>query len=678
MPVEVAPNRIELSSLLGGYAPDPEEGSLQPDQTPDVTNLLPDVNSGALELRKGFSRLSAGRASALTDTHYLRHLNYYEFISSGSRKRYLIAIMTSGTDASANNIQVWAYDLANNTFSRIDTAGRSWAKAKTEHWYAIVEGTYYGGTRGEEIYSWDGTTWDANPTTPSVRTWVDDKGDSAGDPDDFYAKDYAFKKGQKVLYSSKYYSTLRGIRYDTWEASEKYIKGKRVSRKVDHGTYTYWRSFECTKEHTSSAANRPGDGTDTSASREAWRNIRLKNIKDEDSEITRDWAYMPLPGKGVVGVYHGFRLWVRHDDSDNWARLQYSAPAKPEKDSLISDLDWRPTDWAPVDDDQGDGGGWFTVPFAKGDAIRALHSYGQYLLIFGRWESFVLAGTNEQSWNLRPLGKIGAIGPQSVTEHDGLVYFWSPEGTLNVTDGTSWQEVPGMDKVREHIKDRTDQLMVGADSFNWHPVLQSYGAFIWMALPDNDGTDETLVYHPSTESFWKLDIPILDMAVGEKGRAQRMWFSTAITLAGSTQTPTIFEYKDDPGNETYTDDDWAGGSSTLTSDIAYSWRSSWFRFGTTRQERRLRRLWALVTGEAAHSMTIIAYRNFAISTLTTVARTLTGQATQEAEYVEGKVGQTKAGYAFGVKLSGSANAQLAIHGVGLDTEPIRTRFHKNT
>lgn len=674
MPVEVPPNRIELSSLMGGFAPDPEEGSLPLDQTPDVLNLLPDVNAGALELRKGFTRLSAGRISALTDTHYLRHLNYYETIDSGARKRYLIAVLTNGTDAAANNIRIYAYDLGADTFTRIDTAGRSWAKAKTEHWYAIIEGTYYGGTRGEEIYSWHPTDgWNATPTTPSVDTWVDTTGNGIAASGE-KARDYAFKKGQKVLYSSKYYSALRGIRYDTWESGEHYSKGKRVSRKVDHGVDTYWRSFECIKQHTSATTNRPGDGTVDPTT--YWKNIRLKNIKDEDSEITADWAYMPLPGKGSVGAYHGFRLWVRHDDSDNWARLQYSAPAKPEKDTLISDLDWRPTDWAPVDDNQGDGGGWFTVPFQKGDAIRALHSYGSYLLIFGRWESFVLAGTNEQTWNLRPLGKIGAIGPQSVTEHDGLVYFWSPEGTLNVTDGTSWKEVPGMEKVREYIKDRTDQLMVGADSFNWHPTLQSYGAFIWMALPDNDGTDRTMVYHPTTESFWLLDLPILDMTVGEAGRAQRMWFSTAITLAGTTQTPTVFQYKDDPGNETYTDDDWEGGSSTLTGDITWNWRSAWFTFGTVRNERRLRRLWALVSGEAASSVTVIGYRNFIISTTTTASRTLTGQATAQAEYVEGKVGQTTYGHSFGVKLSGTANAQLAIHGIGIDTEPLRTRFNR--
>jgi hypothetical protein len=167
------------------------------------------------------------------------------------------------------------------------------------------------------------------------------------------------------------------------------------------------------------------------------------------------------------------------------------------------------------------------------------------------------------------------------------------------------------------------------------------------------------------------------MAVGEKGRAQRMWFVSPITLAGSTQTPTVFEYKDDPGSETYTDDDWEGGSSTLTDDIDYSWRSAWFSFGLAHNQRRLRRVWALVAGEAAHAVSLNMYRNYSTTAITTTSRTLTGQATRQAEYIEGKVGQTTQASALGMKLSGSANAQFAIHGVGLDTEPIRTRFHRN-
>jgi hypothetical protein len=671
MPVEIAPNRIELSQLLGGFAPDPEEVQLPLDHSPDVLNLLPDPGSGSLELRKGFARLSAGRIDSLSGTHYIRHVNYYEVIVSGARKRYLVCVLTSGTDAAANNVQIWVYDLVADTFTRVDTVGRSWSKAKTEHWFAIVEGTYYGGTRGEVIYSWHPTTgWDADPTTPDVREWQDDTGNSI-DTATEYGKNFAFKKGLKTEFNGKYYSALRGIRFKTWEVDERYNKGERVSRKVNHGSSTYWRSFECIKTHTSSTVNRPGDGSGTPT--DFWKNVKLKNIKDEDGDITSDWAYMPLPGKGVVGVYHGNRLWVRHDDSDNWARLQYSAPAKPEKDTLISDLDFRPTDWAPVDDNEGDGGGWFTVPFAQGDAIRALYSMGSYLIICGRWESFVLSGTNEQTWTLRPLGKMGCIGPNSIAEHNGTVFFLSPTGELVMTDGTSIQVAPGFEKVREWVKLRTDLLYTGA--LLSQPSVVSYGGFVVMSMQDDTSTDYTLVYHPDTASFWLWDIPMRGIAVGQKSKANRLYFSNAVT-AQAGERPCVYQLTDDPGNEAYVDDDADGSSASAeTNDITFRFRTGWFQFGVTRNERRLRRLWALVSGETGEQVTVATHKNFEEgSDTTTVDRTLVGSA--QGEFIEGKVGQTNVVYALGVKVSGTANAALAIHGVGIDTEPQRpARFH---
>lgn len=670
MPITVQPNRIELSEFFAGFMPDGEEGSLPLTGSPDTLNFMVDKSTGALELRKGYSRLSAGRLDIAG--FYIRHVNYYECIDSGTRKRYLICILTNGTDAAANNIRIYAYDLINNTFTRIDTAGRSWAKAKTEHWYAIVENTYYGGTRGEVIYSWHPTDgWNADPTTPSVDTWVTATGNSVAASGE-KSKNYAYKKGMKVLYDSKYYSAARDMRFKTWESGEHYRKGERVSRKVDHGTRTYWRSFEAIQAHDSDATNRPGDGSGSPG--DYWKNLRLKDIEDEDGDLTDDWLYMPLPGKGVVGTYHGFRLWVQNSDADNRGRVQYSAPAKPERDALIADLDFRPTDWAPVDDNDGDGGGWFTVPFSKGDAVRGLYSYGTYLIIAGRWQTFVLAGTNEQTWTLRELGKIGAIGQAAITEHDGLVYMLSPTGSLYVTDGTSAQEAPGMEKVREWLKDRVDQLMIGEDSYNWHPSIESYGGYLWIALPDNDGSDYTLVYDPSTESFWLTDLPVLSMAVGEKGRAQRAWFSAPITGA-SGERPVVYQYQDDPGNEVYTDDDPDGSNSSAeTNDITFRYRTAWIQFGTTRNERRVRRAWALVTGETGETVTVNTYRNFEDgSARTTVDRTLVG--TAQAEFLEAKVGVTDS-YAVGLRVNGTANAQLALHGFGADTEPRRVRFHR--
>lgn len=669
--MEVAPNRIELTELSGGYAPDPPEASLAPNQSPDVFNLLPDPGTKSAELRKGFTRLSAGRLSALAASHYIRHVNYYETYVSGARKRYLVCILTDGT-SNSNNVRVYVYDLLADTFTRVDTAGRTWANPKTEHWFTIIEGTYYGGTAGEKIYSWHPTAgWNADPTTPNVKDWQDDVDDAINTATE-YARDYAYPNNTIVKSGAKYYKVARGIRYKKWNVDDSYTKGELVSRKAVWGaTTTYWKSFKCIKSHEATAAKAPGTGADWKT---YWKKVRLTNILDDDSEITQDWFFNPLPAKTTAGVYHGTRLFLRRNDEDNRSRLQYSAPAKPERNQEIADLTWRPEDWAAVDNTRGDGGGWLDVPFSqKGDAIRALVSYGSYLLIFGRWQTYVLSGLNENSWTLRKLGDFGALGPQSAIEHQGLVYSLSAHGTLAVTDGTTQEEVPNMGVVREWLKDRIDKIMVGEDTFNWHPAVLSYGRFVWVTLPDNNGTDRTLVHDPETNSFWNTNLRILDAAVGEKGRTQRMWFSAPITGAAG-QSPTLFQYKDDPGNELWTDDDWQGGASTLTDGIVWRYRAAWMQFGATRNERRIRRVWALIGNGGTQNITIDQYRNYSTSSAaTTVTRALAGS--PEAQFVEGKSSMADS-HAVGIKVSGTSSVEVSLQGLGVDTEPRRTRYHK--
>ncbi len=682
MPIEIAPNRIELSDLSGGFTPDPAEAAVGMSGSPEVLNLLPLAFQNELRLRYGFARESAGRVSALSASHYIRHLSYYEVIVSHARKRYIMAVFSNGTNNSANNIRIYAYDLDNNTFTRVDTAGVSWAKAKRDMWSAVVEGTWYFGTRGEAVVSWHPTTgYDATPFTPNVDTWVNSTSPGAGEK----AKDYAFKKGNQVLFSGAYYNAKKDNRYDVWDDGHRYRNGNRVSRKATVGGELYWRSYECIKQHTAGTdADQPGTGANTDT---YWRKIRLQNILDDDSEVTRDWTLNPTPRKSGVGTYHGGRMWVRDDDDDQTGRVQYSAPAKPEEGAVIADLVWDPTDWAAVDDNEGDGGGWFTVPWSgKADGIRALHSFGTYLIIAGRWQSYVLAGLNESTWTLRKLGNYGALSNDAVCELDGLVYMLSRQGVLVHTDGTQIEPVPGSEKIRKYLKDKIDTVLnTGGDDDNdtdqnWFANVRAHDGYVWISLPVPSGTSITIVYDPRTQSFWKLDLPILAMTIGEAKGVERLWFSTAITGA-ATQVPTLFRYTDDPGSEAYVDDDWqAVSGSASTTDIPWTYRSAWFQFGMTRNERRIRRAWALVGGEAASTVVVRLFRNFingSSSYATTVTRTLTGQATRQAEFVEAKVsGSGHPSYAEGIRVSGSANAALSVHGVGIDTEPVRTRYHK--
>lgn len=673
MPFEVAPNKIELAEVQGGYAPDALESQVPLNASPDALNVFP--RAQGLELREGFTRLSAGRLVSLAASHWIRHANYYEVIDGGSRKRYIMCVLTNGLSA-ANNVRVYAYDLVNNTFTRVDTVGKNWGRSDTEHWYAIIEGVYYGGTRGEPIYSWHPTDgWNADPTLPSADTWVNSTNPGAGEK----ARNFAFKKRDQVKFGTKYYKASRDIRYDTWDNDQHYSKGDKVSRYVDAGSGdTYWHSYKCIDGHNSSSATTaPGTGATYT---DFWEQIKLSNILDDESNVTEDWTENPIARKSAVGAYYGNRLFVRTDDDDNWARLQYSAPANPEVDSDIADLDFNPTSWDPVDSFRGGGGGWFTVPFSgKGDAIRALYSYGTYLIIAGRWQSFVLAGTDEATWTLRKLGEYGAVGPQAIAELDGLVYMVGRHGYLVRTDGTQIEPVPGMEKIKKYLKQKLDTV-IGSNDANWYPTVVAHDGKIWISLPVPAGSDnQTLVYDPETESFWKLDIPALDMTTGELSGVSRLFFSTAISGAAS-QSPCLFQLKDNAGAEVWTDDDWQATSGTAaTSDITWRWRSAWFQFGITRIQRRIRRVWALVSGEASSTVAVTMYRNFNPNTaVTTGSRTLGGTATYDAEFVEGKVGQSGTmAHAVGVKLNGTANDRVGIHGVGVDTQVIRTRYKRS-
>lgn len=670
--VEIAPNRIDLSQLTAGWMPDLVESRIQGDGTPDVMNML--ISSGGeVELRKGFARITSGDITSLVSGHWIRNVNYYETILSYNRKRYLVCVLSNGQDA-ANNVQIWVYDLVAGTFTRKDTPGVTWNKPNFEHFGLVIEGVFYGGSLGDKIYSWDPTNgWDSDATLPTADTWVNNISPGAGEK----AKDYAFKKSDVLLKGSKYYKPDKDIRFTEWETDEHYNKGEKVSRKAAIGGYTYWRSYQCTRSHRSGTdADQPGTGANTNT---YWKVVRLENILDTDSDITKDWSENPIARKSETAAYHGNRLFVRNGDSDNWARVAYSAPAAPEKNADIADLLFDPTDWSPTKDNDGQSGGWFDIPFSgKGDAIRAMLSFGNYLIIAGRWQSYVLAGLNDSSWTLRKLGNWGATSQQAICEMDGFVYMLGRHGTLTVTDGTQIQPVPGMDNIQLWMKERLDDVLT--DTNNWFPTLVPHLGKLFISLPrhSNGALGETLVYDTKTGSFWLLDLPILDMTTGEYAGTENLWFSTAITGA-TGEVPTLFLYKDDAGNEVYTDDDWQAVSGTPSTDaIPWHWRSAWFQFGMSRNERRVRRVWALVAGDTTNTVTFKVFKNFVTTALTSVSRTLQSTGTRESEFIEGKVGQSgHSTYATAIQLSGSATDRTAITGLGIDTEPLRVRFKRD-
>jgi hypothetical protein len=691
VPVEIAPNNIEIDRLDGGFAPDTPESGLPANASPDMLNLLLERGAVAPETRKGFERLVAGQSS-LTG-HYVKNLHYYETIAGGQRFRFLIAVMSTGA-AGSDNVQLWAYDLSEDTFERIDDAGRAWNQPKSPHWGIVTSGkdpvdgtaTYFGGVRGDAIYSWHPITgWDDDPTAQSedLLEWVDDINDDVDTASEI-ARDHAFKQGQQVVFEGEAYSHLRDLKFDKWDSDESYKVGDRVTRRHTWASVSgYPKSFECIKGHNAGTNNAPGTGDGW---RSFWKKVKSPPIYDDDDEITDAWTPAQNGVQGSVGVWYGDRLMVRRDNENERSLVQYSAPLftsanQPgKKDKKIADLIWNPRDWAEVDTIEGEGGGHFYVSSGKGDAIRGMYPMGNYLVISKRWSSHVLSGRSEATWSQRRLGEYGVVAAQCMTECDGMVYGLSHNGTLWMTDGTSQREVPGYEKTREYIKERIDRLLQNNDASdeddeNWFPTIWSYDHKVWISLPDelDAGTpdDVTLVYDPAVEqgSWWKLDLPVLAAVVGASNRASRLFFATAKRSGKAT----LFQYADDPGDLVYTDDDPLGGDTPLTDAIPWHYKTAWLQWGLAHRNRRIRRTWALA--KSAVSVTLAGYQNFESSSQWT--RTDTVESGQGSTHFEGKtLGHPVS--AFALKVSGTAaTGGPAIIGYGVDTEPIRRRFRRN-
>jgi hypothetical protein len=268
--------------------------------------------------------------------------------------------------------------------------------------------------------------------------------------------------------------------------------------------------------------------------------------------------------------------------------------------------------------------------------------------------------------------EIGTLGGRSFVVHGGLVYLLSPDGGLYVTDGTRIEPAQGSDKVRQYINDRLDAQLATDDTINWLPSMQVFQDFIYISLTAEENDPITLVYHPTTGSFWPTNLPILDSCVGRVEGEQKFWF-----IPTSEDGLAVYELMTDPDEATFATDIPISDPVGIPQAIAWNIRSAWIQFGTTRNERRLRKVWGFVYGEDAHTVDVDTFRNFDIDTpLTTVTRTL-GRNPAFAEFVEGLVGQTNTMYSVAVELSGEASADFTVYGFGVDTEPHRFgRFHR--
>lgn len=651
------PNLIEVSDFRGGWSPDGVPESVDGSGLLDVLNLVPDVQSGALVTRKGFLRLREKLVAS--PSHYVKHV--FNFLASD--EHYIVTVVTDGT-ANANNVRLYAIKLSDMTVTRMDTSGTTWSRPLANHWGMGIDNIWYGGSRGNEMYSWDpsGPTWDAEAGIGNWKDWAALRDDDV-DLTTEYPKDYAWLGNERVVHGGDVYMPADDIRYKDWEEDQHYHRGDLVSRKhIWDTTNSYYKSFRCIDAHVANDVDkRPGTGADTDL---FWEQVKLGPPTDEDGNTTDDWLFVPVAAKTSVAGWHADRLFMRYDDQGDRSRLLYSAPVRTEKGKDVPDVVFDPKNFAPGSSRRGAGGGWMS--FNDGThhgTIEALRSYGQYLIVFKRRVVWAVSGSDDSTWNVRRIAvNSGIVGGEAHVEHDGLVYFLSDDG-LSVTDGTTVEDAPGNEKVQNYLRGRMDELMPNAD---YDPTMHSFDRYIFISLPDTGASagsqHVTLVYEPVTGSFWKTDLPIGDAANYRISGISHLAISTPPTYdVASNEGPLVYEYTG------LTDDD--GGSAADKTQVAVSWymRTAWWPFGSAREDRRIRRVWASIKGAATYTLT--AYRNWSNTAVETTVRTI---ATTDARFIEGEYFADS--HAVSFKLAGSAPATVIA--MAVDTEPRRTRYHQ--
>lgn len=641
-----APNIIEQSDFSDGWSPSSQVVSMEPGALLDTKNLLPDEVTGSLFTRAGFRRIME---EVLGSTLYIQQVFDFKSRFSSTRHDYLLCILSTGS-AGNNNVRIYAIDLSTLTASRIDTANRNWANPTQLHWGMEIQGTWYGGVQGEAMYSWDpsGPTWnDEASVKTSWKSWTNDTGASVNTNTE-YGRDNAYKGTERVEHNNKYYVAKKSIRFPEWKTGQDYATGERVSIKANG----YWQSYKA-KQNTT--GNEPPNST-------FWKKVELSKPTDEDDEETQgDWDIVPLAAETSVAEWHANRLWLRYDGSGQQDRVQFSAPMRIQHGQEIGTLEFDPTDFVPGNDKRGPGGGWWNFNDGKHTGVvTALKSYGQYLLVFKRQSCWALSGQSETSFNSRRVARgIGTFSNESLAEHDGLVYFAS-EDAIYVTDATDVEEVPGMDKIRDWYKTRLDSML--ADNRpDRLPRVWSMGGYVWVSL-SRASDFVTLVYHPETESFWYTNLPVMDMTLAHYLKTQVMYFVAPPSYGASDDL--VYQYNH-PTSPT-TDDN--GGTSITETDIAWHVRTSHWPFGLRREDRRIRRVWAVVKG-VAQTYTILAYRNWTDTVAKTTARASTVTTPQ---HIEGEYFADA--HAVSFKVSGT-KAPSALYGIAVDTEPRRTRYH---
>lgn len=672
-PFTTAPNVIEQSDFTRGLDNVSEVANMDPNALQRVSNLLTDIGTtGSLVTRHGFARFIAVLGHS---GHHIKNIHRYH----RDGKPYLILVITDES-ADANNVMLYEVDLEANNFQRIDTAGVAWDNSNAEHFGVTVLEVYYGGSAGNGIYSWDGTTWNDDATTGDYKTLKDDINSGINTNSEF-GRDFAFTNKEHVRYGGDSYVPVRSIRYDTWDDATHYEKGNRVSRAADYdqtGSDRYWKSFRCIQAHKSDDTNdtNPGTGADW---RDYWTVVRLDLPKNDDDVTSDDWYFQPEPVGSPVGIWFAYRLWLRADHVKDKSTLMFSAPLGINKGEDIPDTNFDITDWAPGNDKRGPGGGWLPFNDGKGTGvIEALHVYNDQLFVFKRRSVWVLTGDSEETFSPRIMHSgSGAVGPHAVTELDGLMYYLADDG-LYISDGTQADKVQGFESMAKYIEDRIDSMSnrnwpVDTDKpLNRQAHVWTWENKVWMSFPNSAHPTlpfAVIVYDPRYQSFWLLDLPVISARPARVNGKPMMFFGADPSYGGRSDLLYRYDHPDSHVTSEEVDDD--GHTDQAFDSVGWSVESAWWPFSVFRAQRRIRRVWALVKSVVSQSVELKQKANYVDSVVTTATSTV---ASATPAYIEGK--WMKDCHAIDVAIVGT-KAPAGVYGIAVHTEPRRARYHTN-
>ncbi len=152
-----------------------------------------------------------------------------------------------------------------------------------------------------------------------------------------------------------------------------------------------------------------------------------------------------------------------------------------------------------------------------------------------------------------------------------------------------------------------------------------------------------------------------------KDGIERFYFASHLSYGESKAIVYQYDHISSTSGGLNVDD--TGAAVAATANIAWSARTAWWPFGTLREQRRVRRIWAIVKGAVNQVVTLVARRDWVESDVTTTNRTL---AVATSVHIEGAVMADS--HAVSFSISGT-NAPSVLQGIAVDTQPRRARYH---